>query len=175
MEGFQIVNVGQTLRTIYAYSKDNFDAEKLKSAEILVRIFQTEENEGLTNNIAEYTNSQNTISSSDLKSISNFQIKIEIYLGTKGIKYVRKSGDVGDSDLDYTTRVSMEKVAQILYSDMGFPDRAPNQKSQLFDRYYDEITSSFEEEQNGFHQKFLYIIFLKKELPTFKIAELIDL
>lgn len=196
MEGFQIVNGGQTLRTIYAYIKNNFNAEKLKAAEILVRIFQTEENEELTNNIAEYTNSQNAISSSDLKSISNFQIKIEAYLETQGVKYVRKSGDVGDSDLDYTVRVSMEKVAQILYSDMGFPDRATNQKSQLFDRYYDEIFNptelkferivklielyeeirlSFEEEENGFHQKFLYIIFLKKELPTFEITELIDL
>jgi len=77
------------------FLKEEFDDVKLSSAEILVRIFQTEKNYELTNNIAEYTNSQNAVSSINLKSISNIQIELERYLKQEGILYIRKSGDTG--------------------------------------------------------------------------------
>ncbi|EME8087249.1 AIPR family protein, partial [Enterococcus faecium] len=123
VNGFQIVNGGQTLRTIYEYSRNNFDENSLADAEVLVRIFQTESDKQLTNDIAEYTNSQNAISSIDLKSISNFQIQIGAYLESNDILYVRKSGDFGEDKKRYKYRISMEKVAQLIYSYMGYPDR----------------------------------------------------
>ncbi|NLZ96557.1 MAG: AIPR family protein [Candidatus Magasanikbacteria bacterium] len=196
ISGFQIVNGGQTIRTIYEFKNKYFDDEKISKAEILVRIFQTEEDQELTNNIAEYTNSQNAISSVDLKSISNLQIQIERFLDAENIHYVRKAGDIGDFAKDYKYRISMEKVAQILYSHMGFPDRATNQKSQLFGRYYDEIFCEekleltvlvdliklyykIEEEYeksgyDSYSQKYFYVIFLAKKLHESKISNLID-
>ena len=76
IKDMQVVNGGQTLRSIYQFKNEDFDEEKLADASILVRIFKTENNSDLTNDIAEYTNSQNSISASDLKSINNLQIKI---------------------------------------------------------------------------------------------------
>lgn len=197
INGFQVVNGGQTIRTIYEFKNKYFDDEKISKAEVLVRIFQTEEDQELTNNIAEYTNSQNAISSVDLKSISNLQIQIEKFLDAENIHYVRKAGDIGDSAKDYTYRISMEKVGQILYSHMGFPDRATNQKSQLFDRYYDEI---FDEEKldltvlvdliklyykieeeyeqsryDSYPQKYFYVIFLVRKLHKSKISDAINI
>ena len=148
LQGFQIVNGGQTIRSIYKFLKEEFDDVKLSSAEILVRIFQTEKNYELTNNIAEYTNSQNAVSSINLKSISNIQIELERYLKQEGILYIRKSGDTGIKDENITKRISIEILAQLIYSKMGNPDRATNQKKALFDKYYDEIFSenlNFEE------------------------------
>lgn len=186
INGFQIVNGGQTLRSIYEFCNKKFDEEKLASAEILIKIFQTEKDRELTNDIAEYTNSQNSISPMDLKSVNNFQIQLGSYLKSHKILYVRKSGDVGESNVNYNNRISMEKVAQILYTYMGNPDRATNQKKALFEKYYDEIFDeqsldfevvlnlieqyfNIEEEykksnKNGFHQKYLYVLFITNKI-----------
>ncbi|MBM0788551.1 AIPR protein [Staphylococcus epidermidis] len=186
INGFQIVNGGQTLRSIYEFCNKEFDEEKLATAEILIKIFQTEKNKELTNDIAEYTNSQNSISPMDLKSVNNFQIQLGSFLKSHQILYVRKSGDVGESDINYNNRISMEKVAQILYTYMGNPDRATNQKKALFEKYYDEIFDedsldfelvlnlinqyfSIEDEYkksdiNGFHQKYLYVLFITNKI-----------
>ncbi|OUZ22380.1 hypothetical protein A5867_000050 [Enterococcus sp. 6D12_DIV0197] len=188
IKGFQIVNGGQTLRSIYEFCNNQFDEEKLANAEILVRLFQTEADKELTNDIAEYTNSQNAISSIDLKSISNFQIQLSSYLETYGILYVRKAGDTGGKEKEYNRRIPMDKVAQIIYSDMGFPDRATNQKNALFEKYYNnifdeenldfdnvlnlinlyyEIEDMYEKSETvGFHQKYLYVIFLSTRLEN---------
>lgn len=197
ISGFQIVNGGQTLRSIYEYAKNNFDENQLGCAEILVRIFQTEMDPNLKNNISEYTNSQNAISSIDLKSVSNLQFKLEKFLEEHNILYVRKNGDVGRADKEYEHRIGMEKVAQILYAYKGYPDRATNQKRYLFDKYYDEI---FDEEKIDFSevvklintyyeieseyrksgkdvtlQKCLYIIYMQKLLVEKTIIEDIEI
>lgn len=194
INGFQIVNGGQTLRSIYEFCNQKFDEEKLATAEILVKIFQTEKNKELTNDIAEYTNSQNSISPMDLKSVNNFQIQLGSFLKSHQILYVRKSGDVGESNINYNNRISMEKVAQILYTYMGNPDRATNQKKALFEKYYDEIFDedsldfelvlnlinqyySIEDEykksgKNGFHQKYLYVLFITNKIMKDETKEL---
>ena len=184
LKGMQIVNGGQTLRSIYKFKDIEFNDEKLENAAVLVRIFKTEDNFELTNAIAEYTNSQNAISDADLKSINAVQIKIEKFLAENRIEYVRKSGDIGkDSDFDY--RISKEELAQILYSSKGYPDRATNQKSKLFGVYYNEIfgedvinydeilnliilyneiKSKYNEmysEKEVYNQKYFYIIYLQ--------------
>lgn len=139
VEDFQIVNGGQTLRSIYKQKTEQFDEEKLANARVLVRVFQTEDNAALTNDIAEFTNSQNAISSIDLKSVSNLQIQIEQYLKESNILYVRKVGDTGGDFENFKYRISMERMGQIIYSKNGYPDRATNQKRRLFEEYYDDI------------------------------------
>lgn len=139
VEDFQIVNGGQTLRSIYKQKTEQFDEEKLANARVLVRVFQTEDNAALTNDIAEFTNSQNAISSIDLKSVSNLQIQIEQYLKESNILYVRKVGDTGGNFENFKYRISMERMGQIIYSKNGYPDRATNQKRRLFEEYYDDI------------------------------------
>lgn len=195
IEGFQIVNGGQTLRSIYKYKDREFNEENLVNAEVLVRLFKTEFDEELTNDIAEYTNSQNAISSIDLKSISNLQVKIEKYLETEGIDYVRKAGDVMSKQKEFSIRISMDKLAQIIYSYKGYPDRATNQKNKLFDVYYDEVFDSkdakfelyvklikyygeaekiySESVYKDYSQKYLYIIYLKSLFPKRDIPEFI--
>ena len=199
IDGFQIVNGGQSLRTIYEYKREDFNEENLAVSEVLVRLFKTEFDEELTNNIAEYTNSQNAISSTDLKSISNLQIHIEKYLETEDIFYIRKAGDVKSKDRNFNFRITMERLAQLIYSYKGYPDRATNQKSQLFERYYDDIfdknkldfdlyvnlvkyyakVEDFYENSNykSYNQKYLYVIFLKglyKEEPENEFVDVIE-
>lgn len=142
LKNYQIVNGGQTIRSIYNFLKEKIIIDKLlilREAFILVRIFKIGENDNLKNYISEYTNSQNKISTADLKSVDSLQIQIEKYFKEEKILYVRKAGDIGDDSCEYEHRMSMERLAQILYSVIGFPDRASNQKKKLFTDYYDEI------------------------------------
>lgn len=144
LDDFQVVNGGQTLRTLYDFKKENYDEETLNKAYVLIRIFKTGSDEDLTNKIAEYTNSQNAISSKDLKSLDAIQMKIEHELKDHGYLYVRKVGDTGDNNEDYTKRITMEKFGQILYSKQGYPDRATSQKKKIFDTRYSEIFGDFD-------------------------------
>ncbi|WP_145140240.1 AIPR family protein [Paenibacillus sp. Y412MC10] len=163
IENFQIVNGGQTIRSIYNFLHSNHDLDKitkLREAYVLVRLFKTNKDDSLKNSIAEYTNSQNAISEVDLKSIDNLQIQLEKYLAEYNILYVRKAGDIGDINVDYHSRISMEKLAQVLYSSIGYPDRASNQKRRLFLDYYDEIfkTENFSLENcKRLHDKYVEV------------------
>lgn len=104
---------------------------------------------------------------------------------------------MGDDDVEYDLRISKEKLAQILYSAKGFPDRASNQKKRLFQEYYDDIFSEdfnvenavklvklyyeiervFEEEFEeikAYEQKFFYILFVVNKYDK-KISEAIEI
>lgn len=142
---FQIVNGGQTLRSIYNYLKNESDVnklEKLRDSYVLVRIFKIDSQNEVKNRIAEYTNSQNAISPIDLKSVNSIQIDLEKYLKNEKVLYIRKAGDVGEAAFEYEYRISMEKFTQILYASQGYPDRVSNVKKRLFLDYYDEIYSA---------------------------------
>ena len=93
LQNFQIVNGGQTIRSIYEYlmGQDVNKIANLRKASVLVRIFKVSSDDCLKNKIAEYTNSQNAISAKDLKSVDQKQIQIEAYLKPFNIQYIRKT------------------------------------------------------------------------------------
>lgn len=145
INNFQVLNGGQSLRTIHNFNKKSATniLENLANSEILVRVFKTTSDLGLINKIAEYTNSQNAISSIDLKSLSSEQIEIEQFLDVNNIIYARKNGDTGiSSNKSYDYKISMERLGQILFSINGFPEKASNQKKDIFEKYYESIFSS---------------------------------
>lgn len=142
LKNYQIVNGGQTIRTIFSYLNEIKDSgERLfyRNTYVLVRIFKIEKDSMLKNAIAEYTNSQNQISAYDLKSVDAIQIQIENYLKEHDILYVRKAGDVGEVNCTYKYRISKEELAQIIHAVQGYPDRVTNVKIKLFTDYYNEI------------------------------------
>ncbi|MBS0908140.1 AIPR family protein [Tatumella sp. JGM118] len=139
---FQVLNGGQTLRTIHDFNKESEKniSDILNECEILVRIFSSSGNDNTINKIAEYTNSQNSISTADLKSLSSEQIDIENYLSNYDILYSRKSGDIGDSDKNYNYQITMEKFGQLLLAiKKGEPDKSSNHKQYIFSKYYDDL------------------------------------
>ncbi len=142
---FQVLNGGQSLRTIHNFNNKFKDqiSKNLSNSEVLIRIFKTTSDKTLINKIAEFTNSQNAISSIDLKSLSSEQIELEQYLDANNIIYARKTGDTGISEnKEYDYKISMERFGQILFSIKGFPEKASNQKKDIFDKYYEDIFGS---------------------------------
>lgn len=142
IQDFQVVNGGQSLRTLHKFNQDDNDniTKYLSNCELLLRVFKTSNTNNIRNKIAQFTNSQNAISNIDLKSLSSEQIQIEQFLDEHNIVYARKIGDTGLSDSKkYDHKISMEKFGQILFSIQGFPEKASNQKKQIFDKYYSQV------------------------------------
>nr|WP_052519977.1 AIPR family protein [Nonlabens ulvanivorans] len=130
---FQVVNGGQSLRTIHRFNQlDEQNITKyLSECQILLRVFKTSSINNDRNKIAQYTNSQNAISNIDLKSLNEEQILIEQFLDAEDIIYARKVGDTGITpNKSYTHKISMEKFGQILFSVQGYPEKASNQKNK---------------------------------------------
>ena len=146
IKDFQVLNGGQTLRTIYNYlekSKSNV-IDKLSSAEVLVRFLNITDEE-IKNYIGEYTNSQNAINLRDLKSLRKEQVQLESFLAEHKILYIRKRGETGSDTKDYSVSVSMERMGQILMATLlGRPDQVSNKKKEIFDSYYDQLFTNNE-------------------------------
>lgn len=138
LNDIQIVNGGQTISTLFKIIEDNNIENllyKLKNTYILLRVFNISNDDELRLNIAQYTNSQNSIDNIDLKSVDKVQVDIENYLKTFGIDYLRKRSIVSENN----ESIKMIMFAQLIYAFKGFPDRATNQKKRLFSDYYDYI------------------------------------
>lgn len=135
---FQVLNGGQTVRSIHEFNKQDPEniSKYLSESEVLVRIFKADSETDEINKIAEYTNSQNSIKPSDLKSLSVEQIEIERYLEEHNIVYARKSGDTGKADKNYSHKITMEKFGQILTAVKGNPERSTNSIQNIFEKYY---------------------------------------
>lgn len=195
---FQVVNGGQTLRSIHKFNQSDEEnmVNKLAKAHILVRFLRIND-DNLRNKIGEFTNSQNAISISDLRSLRSEQIQLEQFLETRGILYFRKKGDFKDSK-SYKYSIGKERLGQLLLSTMsGRPEIATNKKREIFDSLYDElfisndkllsedtvnlifdfqtIESTYRKSKyNGTVQKYMYIAYIKYKLTEKTIDNIIS-
>ncbi|GLT17755.1 hypothetical protein GCM10007938_15330 [Vibrio zhanjiangensis] len=200
IDNFQVLNGGQTVRTIHNFNSQHEDhiTDYLPYSEVLVRIFMTgKSNTGEINNIAEYTNSQNSISPADLKSSDERQFQIEKYLKEKNINYVRKSGDLGKGDANYEYSITMIKFGQLLYAKQGFPEKSTSSKKSIFTKNYNaifgdqkfdideseglvidfySIKSAYESSSyESLDIKHYYMIYLNQEFPDVPLARKMDI
>lgn len=198
IKNLQVINGGQTLRTIHNFHTRNNGvfSEAFSQARIMVRLFKVNHDD-LKSCIAEYNNSQNSISQRDLKSLRKEQIQLEEYLGQNGILYERKRGDTGEKNNNYNTIIGMELMGQILLSVSGFPEQISNKKREIFNSYYSKLFTDNESllsirtvdlikkyreiEMSYIHsnfkptvQKQLYILYLSDSLSLSNYNKLIE-
>jgi hypothetical protein len=205
LKNFQIVNGGQTLRSVYEYIAKNIKSTdnivgSLRDAAVLVRAYNTKEEDNdnsdstVASQIAQYTNSQNAISPADLRSNDKIQLQIQKYLSVAGYEYVLKRSSSRRTKKNGDTRINMDLMAQILCTNMGAPEMATTQKRKLFIDYYDDIfkSDSFTLEaipdllreyrdieeyymnlseggRQNYRQKYLYVMYIRKEIPNISI------
>ena len=107
--------------------------------DVLCRIYETQ-NEKLSTDIAEYTNSQNPVNSRDVRSNDFVQKKLESELKALGYFYERKKGQYSNELKN--KRIDAEKAGQSLlafYNQM--PAEAKNKKKLIFAEKYDIVFS----------------------------------
>ncbi|MBF0748892.1 hypothetical protein AXY37_10610 [Mammaliicoccus lentus] len=200
LKNFQIVNGGQTLRTIYSFKDNNIELiNNLAQSSVLIRFFKTGLEEGLINKVSEYTNSQNAISGRDLKSVDKIQLDIESRFRIEGINYIRKINKVDNFDNECTYEISMEKLGQLLLAVKGHPEKSSNSKKRIFEDYYSylfndetkfmdqainlvkEYHSIIENYANlkpnvkFYEQKVFYIVYLNKFIESNSTLQNIDI
>lgn len=135
LEQLQVVNGSQTIHALFDAFKEN--PSKFESMDVLCRIYETR-NESLSTDIAEYTNSQNPVTSRDIRSNDYVQKKLEKELEPLGYFYERKKGQ--HSDKPKTKRIDAEKAGQaILAFHNKMPAEAKDAKRIIFAEKYDEI------------------------------------
>ena len=124
----QIVNGSQTLHALFEVAQKNIEC--LKSIEILCRIYELKDAQ-YSSRIAEYTNSQNPVTSRDIRSIDFVQQKLEMELKDMGYFYERKTNQYENEAKE--KRIDSEKAGQAM---LAFyykcPNEAKNNKTRVF-------------------------------------------
>lgn len=133
-EGLQIINGGQTCKTIYQTIKDNPEKD-FSDVFVLLRLYEIDNDEEIVADITYATNSQNPVDFRDLKSNDSRQVLLET--GTKDLGYIykRKRDSVSVASAIPIT-VAAEAVLAV-WRDM--PHIARYRKDDLFDSYYEKI------------------------------------
>lgn len=135
LENIQIVNGSQTLHALFEVAKK--DATLLSNIELLCRIYELK-NTAYSSKIAEYTNSQNPVTTRDIRSIDYIQQTLESEFLAINYYYERKKDQF--SDISKKNKIDAEKAGQILmayYNKM--PAEAKNDKRLVFGDKYELI------------------------------------
>lgn len=135
----QIVNGGQTSRTLFHAYKENPNA--VSHIDILVRIVETKDR-SISERISETANRQTPVNTRDLHANDWIQKKLEEEFLAEGYYYERKKNQHLDQPTD--KRLDNELLGQIaLAYYFGMPSEARNSKSIVFG---DEYSKIFDEE-----------------------------
>ena len=130
----QIINGGQTCRTIHQTLKENPDAD-FSQVYLLIRLYEVSDDENLIQDITYATNSQNPVDFRDLKSNDERQILLEKSAQDLGYIYKRKR----DNALSTNTIPSTVAAEAVFAVWREQPHLAKYRRSEFFDKYYLEI------------------------------------
>lgn len=145
VEGLQIINGGQTCKTIEATLKNlAASAENLDQACVLVRLYQLpDDGADLVRTITYATNSQNPVDLRDLRSNDDRQRKLQASIEELGYNYRRQRSDDPFKTTDVTSATAAEAVLSVW---RRRPQQAKFMTREHFGKLYDTI---FTNDLNG--------------------------
>jgi hypothetical protein len=133
-QSLQIINGGQTCKTIHQALKDN-TAIDFSDTTVLLRLYAVGTDESVIAGITRATNSQNPVDFRDLKSNDEIQLLLE--QGAKELGYIYKRKKDNQTSVDtIPSSVAAESVFAIWRQK---PHLAKYKRSDFFNIYYDEI------------------------------------
>jgi len=132
----QIINGGQTCKTIYQTVKANSDIDFSRTY-LLVRLYEVDDSEdqGIIQDIIYATNSQNPVDFRDLKSNDERQVLLERGVQDLGYTYKRKRDNTPNVNVIPST-VAAEAVFAVWRE---CPHLAKYRRNEFFDKYYEKI------------------------------------
>jgi hypothetical protein len=132
--GLQIINGGQTCKTICQTLQEN-PSKDFSKASVLLRLYAVGDDESVVEGITRATNSQNPVDFRDLKSNDEIQRLLEQNAKELGFTYKRKRDNQTNMDV-IPSSVAAESVFAIWRKK---PHLARYKKASFFDINYDEI------------------------------------
>lgn len=138
VEKMQIINGGQTCKTIFQTIEENPDID-FNNVEVLLRIYEVSNDENVIQDITFATNSQNPVDFRDLKSNSIEQLLLE--KGAKELNYIykRKRDDQSLFQAGADMIPSSVAAEAVLAVWRARPHLAKYKKYEFFNTYYDTI------------------------------------
>ncbi len=130
----QIINGGQTCKTIYQTIREN-PAKDFSNVFVLLRLYEISDDENIVQDITYATNSQNPVDLRDLKSNDQRQILLETSSADLGFLYKRKR-DFSTNANAIPASVAAE-AALAIWRDK--PYIARYRRNDLFDSFYEDI------------------------------------
>ena len=139
VEGLQIINGGQTSKTIQATftAAQQLLPDGSDDAHVLVRLYQVPKDAGPSVQTITYAiNSQNPVDLKDLRSGDERQKKLELSMKSLGFDYRRQRSDGALTTKDISVGTAAEAVLSVWRER---PQRAKFRQGELFDKSYNEI------------------------------------
>jgi len=186
LENLQIVNGSQTLHSLF----DAFctDSSHFNDMDILCRIYETK-NEDLSLAIAEYTNSQNPVTSRDIRANDYTQRKLEVDLQTfeyfyyvesikkKLTKLIASEEISSDNDFALSATYYIMYVISLLMknNDIEFNIESFNEnKKALYNKSFYIIKKAVNKEISGLGRKYSHRAFFKASSPKTYIDSILN-
>ncbi|UXI68493.1 AIPR family protein [Tahibacter amnicola] len=142
VEGLQIINGGQTCKTIQSTLANLATSTKgLESAYALVRLYQVggEDANNLVRTITYATNSQNPVDLRDLRSNDPIQKRLELSMRDLGYEYRRQRNVGSAKPTEITTGTAAEAILSVWRQR---PQQAKFRSGEHFGKLYEEIFSA---------------------------------
>jgi hypothetical protein len=140
VEGLQIINGGQTSKTIqatFAAAQHQLFPPGAEDAHVLVRLYQVPRDAGPSVQTITYAiNSQNPVDLKDLRSGDERQKKLEMSMKDLGFDYRRQRSDGALATKDISVGIAAEAVLSVWRER---PQRAKFRQGELFDKSYEDI------------------------------------
>ncbi|MBU5362748.1 AIPR family protein [Enterococcus raffinosus] len=141
IDDLQIINGGQTCKTIHDTIKNNPDRD-YSDVSVLVRIYSVDDDKDLIRDITLATNSQNPVDLRDLQANEDMQVSLEKDAELLGYNYKRKRDN--SSSAGIPSSVAAEAILTVWRQ---HPNIAKSKKSEHFSTYYSEIFSNLNASQ----------------------------
>jgi hypothetical protein len=137
LKNMQIINGGQTCKTIHETLKSASPNMFGQSAYVMVRIYQlAEENKDFVQDITYATNSQNPVDLRDLRSNDEIQKNLELGMRDLGYTYKRQREEGGFGSNVVTSSIAAEATLAIWREK---PHQAKFRRKEHFGKLYEDI------------------------------------
>lgn len=137
LKNLQIINGGQTCKTIHETLKSALPNLLGQSAYVMVRIYQlAEENKDFVQDITYATNSQNPVDLRDLRSNDEIQKSLEIGMSDLGYTYKRQREEGGFGSSIITSSIAAEATLAVWREK---PHQAKFRRKEHFGKLYEDI------------------------------------
>ena len=137
LEGIQIINGGQTCKTIQQTLNDPDLLRDFSETYVLLRLYElAEDDKEFVQDITYATNSQNPVDLRDLRANDEQQRRLELGMKDLGFSYRRKRDDTSVKSDELTSSVVAEAVLAVWRRK---PFQAKFRRKELFGKLYEEV------------------------------------
>lgn len=164
LNGIQIINGGQTCKTIQETLNHPDLFANYDDTYVLLRLYElAEDDQSFVQDITYATNSQNPVDLRDLRSNDELQTQLEIGLQDLGFTYRRKRDDTSVRSNQLTSSVVAESVLAIWRHK---PQQAKFRRKELFGKLYTEIFSGLNAAQASISAQIFRLVENERKRPS---------